>query len=108
MPATNHPEPHGVHISAEQATHIISTLGGIQQAIKSQGDQITQQNAQTNMRIDDMRRSMEIRLEGHDRRISTLESNERSTAIKTSGLAGLTGAVAGFLTAMLRSSMGHP
>lgn len=102
------PRHHAPHITADQATHIIGQLSAIQQQIKGQGELVTQQATATQLRIDDLRRSLETRLDEHGRRIETLETNERGTAIKAAGTAGLVGAVTGFLGAMLKAKLGMP
>ncbi|MEY2837800.1 MAG: hypothetical protein RJB60_99 [Pseudomonadota bacterium] len=80
--------------------------GGMQTAIelsevKGQLRVITQMlqtnHDATNQRIDDLRHSVEGRLDSHQSRIETLEHNERSTAIK----AGISGALSGSLAGAL-------
>lgn len=54
--------------------------------------QVMQSNTTaTNRRIDDMRDAVAGRLDSHEKRISTLEVNERGTAVKA-GMSGMVGA----------------
>lgn len=57
-------------------------LSGIESLVKTQHDA-------TNLRIDDLRHSIEGRVNSHEGRIGKLEANERSTAIKAAGVSAL-------------------
>lgn len=57
-------------------------LSGIENLVKVQHDA-------TNVRIDDLRHSIESRVKSHEDRIGKLEANERSTAIKAAGVSAL-------------------
>lgn len=71
----------------------IQTL--LQQTGEMQGQlklmtQIMQQNHDsTNRRIEDMRHSVEGQIENVEKRVETLEKNERSTAIRSAGSSAL-------------------
>ena len=54
---------------------------------------INQQGETTHQRIDDMRRSVEQRFDGIEKRLGTLEQNERGTAARTAAVGALSGAL---------------
>jgi hypothetical protein len=56
---------------------------------------LQQNHDSTNQRIDDLRHSVESRMKGVEDRVSTLEKNERGTAVK----AGVAAAIGGVLVA---------
>lgn len=59
-------------------------------------------HASTNQRIDDMRASVETRIDGVEERLGTLEQNERGTAIKTAGISAVSAALVSGAIAMLK------
>ena len=61
------------------------------------------QHASTNQRIDDLRHSIEGRMNGHEGRIGTLERNERGTAIRTATVSALTSALVAGCIAVLKN-----
>ena len=72
---------------------------------------IESHHAATDQRIDDMRRAVEGRLDGIEKRLGNVEANERITAIRTAGIAGTVGTAAGALVAaafeVIRRTTGH-
>lgn len=60
---------------------------------------LQQQHSATNQRIDDMRSSMENRFEGVEDRLGTLETNERSTALRTAGISAISAAAVSAMVA---------
>lgn len=61
---------------------------------------LQQQHSATNQRIDDMRGSMENRFEGVEERLGTLETNERSTALRTAGISAISAAAVSAMVAV--------
>jgi hypothetical protein len=59
----------------------------------------------THQRIDDLRHSIEGRISGIDGRVSTLESRERETALRTAGLSAVSGSIGGALVSGLLAAM---
>jgi ElaB/YqjD/DUF883 family membrane-anchored ribosome-binding protein len=56
--------------------------------------QLLQQNAKhTDQRIDDLRRSIEDRMDMQESRLDNLEKNERGTAIRTAAVAAVTSTI---------------
>jgi hypothetical protein len=70
-------------------------LGAIKGQLDTMMTMLQQNHADTNRRIDDLRTSQSERTAGLEERVSTLEHNERGTAIK----AGTVGAVSGLIAA---------
>jgi len=76
----------------------LHALGQVQGQLKGIADLIRETSASTNRRIDDLRASVDTRFEGHGKRITRLEDNERSTAIKAAAIGAASGATAGFIS----------
>lgn len=58
--------------------------------------------AATNTRIEDLRRTFEGRFDGVEKRLSTIEQNERGTAMRTSAIGAVSGAIVAAAIAALR------
>lgn len=71
---------------------MLNQLAEVQGQLKVMTQLLMHQNQSTNQRLDDMRSSMETRFDGVDSRISTLEKNERDTALRTAGIASISAA----------------
>lgn len=102
---------------------VLGQLVAIQQAIAHQGQAISQQsqmaqlqNQATNARLDDMRGMVDRRfddmqshwdgrLNSHESRISRVETNERSTAMRSAATGGLTGAITSVLAELIKTAM---
>lgn len=56
----------------------------------------------THQRINDLSKAMDTRFTGVEERLSTLERNERGTAMRTAGVAAVSGAIVSAGLAMLR------
>jgi hypothetical protein len=78
---------------------IIMTM--MQQHHTDTGRRIEQSHADTNRRIDDLHHAQDTRTTGLEGRVSTLERNERGTAIKT----GAISMASGMITAAAISAM---
>jgi chromosome segregation ATPase len=76
-------------------TSALVELGTIKGQLNTMMTMLQQNHADTNRRIDDLRHAQEARTLGVENRVSTLEKNERGTAIK----AAAAGAASGFIAA---------
>lgn len=78
--------------------------------VKGQLTNITQlltlHHQSTNQRIDDLRHSVEGRLDGHESRLAVLEKNERGTAAKAAGTSAITSAVVAAGIAAVKHALG--
>lgn len=61
-----------------------------------------QHHDSTHQRINDMSKAMDTRFIGVEQRVSTLERNERGTAVRTAAVGALSGAIVTAGLAMLR------
>lgn len=95
---------------------VLGQLHAIQQAITNQGQMSALQNQATNARLDDMRAMfdqrmddmqthLDGRLNSHETRISRVEGNERSSAIRSAATGGITGAVTSLVAELIKSAM---
>jgi len=88
MPATPDPET-------------LRALGQVQGQLNGIADLIRETSASTNRRIDDLKETMDDRFQDHGDRISRLENNERTTAIKAAGIGAAAGAASGIVGQLL-------
>ncbi|MES2946222.1 MAG: hypothetical protein V4772_25410 [Pseudomonadota bacterium] len=70
-------------------TSVLVKLGEVDGQLKLMAQMMQQHHDSTNRRIEDMRHSVEGQIEGVERRVETLEQNERSTAIRSAGSSAL-------------------
>jgi len=95
---------------------VLGQLHAIQQAITNQSQMSALQNQNTNARLDDMRRMFDQRLDDmqshwdgrlntHEGRISRVEANERSTALRSAATGGLTGAITSVLAELIKTAL---
>ncbi len=82
------PDPGNINTSA------LVELGTIKGQLNTMMTMLQQNHADTNRRIDDLRHAQESRTKGVEDRVSTLEKNERGTAIKAGVAGAMTGGIA--------------
>jgi chaperonin cofactor prefoldin len=70
----------------QELSRVSGQLDAINKTLNYQADA-------TNRRIDDMRASIETRFDSVEKRLSTLEQNERGTATRTAAVGALSGAL---------------
>ena len=100
------------HATMQQLAEVKGQLSAVMTMLASQHESTQQllnhHHSATNQRIDDLRTAMshqhaatEKRIDGVSGRVTTLEGNERSTAVKTAGVAALMGGgMAALITAL--------
>lgn len=80
---------------------VLAQLEAMKLQLVGINNMIQSQHQATNQRIDDLRHSIEGRMDSHESRIEKLEQNERSTAVKAAGVSALTTALmTGFFAAL--------
>lgn len=79
----------------------LQALGQVQGQLNGIADLIRETSAATNRRIDDLKESVDARFDDHGKRISRLEGNERTTAIKAAGIGAAAGAASGIVGQLL-------
>lgn len=96
-----------------QLSQVKGQLSAVMGMLKTQHEStqqlLTHQHSATNQRIDDLRLAMgtqhaatEKRIDGLSSRVTTLEGNERATALKGAGVAAVSGGVVAALMALLK------
>lgn len=97
----------------QQLAEVKGQLSAVMTMLTSQHESTQQllnhHHTATNRRIDDLRTAMadqqaatDKRIDGVSGRVSTLEGNERSTAMKAAGVSALSGGVVAALIAVLK------
>lgn len=101
------------HATMQQLAEVKGQLSAVMTMLTTQHESTQQllnhHHSATNQRIDDLRTAMtnanaatDKRIDGVSGRVSTLEGNERSTAIKASAAGALTGGVVAALMTVLK------
>lgn len=85
----------------------LAELGEVKGQLMAITQLLTINHQSTNQRIDDLRHAMSGRMDGHDERLSRLETNERGTAIRTAGVAAVTSAIITAGIAAIKASTGN-
>lgn len=91
------PTQHADLTALAVANEVRTQLATIMVMLQANKDAMEAHQKSTHQRIDDMKEAIGTRIDDHGRRIKTLEGNERSTALKVSGI----GALAGTASAVL-------
>jgi hypothetical protein len=89
-----------------EQTEIVKNLGEVKGQLTAMQQLMMANHQSTNQRIDDLKESINTRLNGHEGRIGTLEKNERSTAIKAGTAGALAGALAAATIAGVKAAFG--
>lgn len=88
-------------------SQVLAQLGEVKGQLQLIATLIHNQHQATNQRIDDLRTSVEGRFTGLEDRLSTLEKNERSTALRTASMSALGGALGGAIVNAALKTLGH-
>lgn len=72
---------------------VLILLARMEGQIAAQTQLAQQYHDNTSVRINDLRHAIEGRIDGVEKRVGTLEGNERSTAIKAHASGALSGAI---------------
>jgi hypothetical protein len=76
-------------------------LGEVKGQLTGIAELIRESNASVNRRLDDLKHSVDARFNDHGQRITKLEENERSTAIKAAAIGATAGAASGIVGQIL-------
>ena len=74
-------------------TTVLVELGQVKGQLSALTDLIRQNHTATQTRIEDLSKSVGVRFDGIEKRLATLEQNERGTAIRAAGTGALAGAI---------------
>ena len=88
-------------------TAVLVELGQVKGQLTALTDMIRQNHQATQTRIDDHSKAVGVRFDGLEKRLATLETNERGTAIRAAGTGALAGAIVAAMMAAIRSGIGH-
>lgn len=91
---------------SDPATTLLVEMGQVKGQLTAMTALLQQNHTATQTRIEDLSKSVGVRFDGLEKRLATLEENERGTAIRAAGTGALAGAiVAAALTAL--KGIGH-
>ncbi|MDR3370686.1 hypothetical protein [Rhodoferax sp.] len=91
---------------SDPATAMLVEMGQVKGQLTAMTEMLRQNHAATQTRIEDLSQSVNTRFDGLEARLSTLEKNERGTAIRAAGTGALAGAIVAAGIAAMRG-MGH-
>ena len=77
----------------EANSAILRSLGHIEGQVAQLMQMMQTNQAATNQRLDDMRASINARMDSQEKRIDKLETNERNTALRSSASAAIAAAI---------------
>lgn len=88
-------------------TAVLVELGQVKGQLQALTELIRQNHSATQTRIEDLSKSVGVRFDGIEKRLATLEENERGTAIRAAGTGALAGAIVAAGIAAIRGIGGH-
>ena len=93
-------------MSGEDNSAVMNQLGKLDGQMQMLMSVMQSNNASTHQRIDDMRAAIAGQLDSVEKRLGTLEANERSTAVKASSAGAIAGVIAAAGVAALKGVLG--
>lgn len=87
-------------------TAVLVELGQVKGQLNALTELIRQNHSATQTRIEDLSKSVGVRFDGVEKRLATLEANERGTAMRAAGTGALSGAIVAAGIAAMKF-MGH-
>lgn len=93
-------------MSDPNITTVLVEMGQVKGQLQTLTELIRQNHTATQTRIEDLSKSVGVRFDGIENRLSTLEENERGTAIRAAGTGALAGAIVAAALAAMRG-LGH-
>ena len=85
---------------------VLIAMGKLEGQLSAMTNLMQQNHQATQTRIEDLSKSVGVRFDGIEKRLGTLEQNERGTAIRAAGTGALAGAVVAAAIAAMRG-LGH-
>lgn len=86
---------------------LLVELGQVKGQLTAMTNMIQQNHQMTQTRIEDLSKSVGARFDGIEKRLGTLEQNERKTAINAAVSGATSGAIVAGAIALLRGVIGH-
>ena len=92
---------------SDPATALLIEMGQVKGQLNAMTEMLKQNHAATQTRIEDLSQSVNTRFDGLETRLTTLEANERGTAIRAAGTGALAGAIVSAALVAMKSGLGH-
>lgn len=89
------------------ANAVLVEMGQVKGQLNAMTALLQQNHAATQTRIEDLSKSVGVRFDGLEKRLSTLETNERGTAIRSAGTGALAGAIVSAALVAMKGGFGH-
>jgi hypothetical protein len=93
-------------MSDPNITAVLVEMGQVKGQLQAMTDLLRQNHTATQTRIEDLSKSVGVQFDDVKSRLTTLEANERGTAIRAAGTGALAGAIVAAGLAALRG-IGH-
>lgn len=93
-------------MSDPNITSVLIEMGQVKGQLTAMTTLLLQNHTATQTRIEDLSKSVSVRFDGVERRVATLEGNERGTAIRSAGTGALAGVIVSAALAALKG-IGH-
>lgn len=91
---------------SDPATALLLEMGQVKGQLTAMTALLQQNHTATQTRIEDLSKSVGVRFDGLEKRLATLEENERGTAVRAAGTGALAGAIVAAGLAAMRG-IGH-
>lgn len=91
---------------SDPATALLVEMGQVKGQLTAMTALLQQNHTATQTRIEDLSKSVGVRFDGLEKRLATLEENERGTAIRAAGTGALAGAIVAAALAAIKG-LGH-
>ncbi len=92
---------------SDPATTLLVEMGQVKGQLTAMTALLQQNHAATQTRIEDLSKSVGVRFDGLEKRLTTLEGNERGTAIRAAGTGALAGAIVSAALVAIKGGFGH-
>lgn len=86
---------------------VLIAMGKLEGQLAAMTNLMQQNHQATQTRIEDLSKAVGVRFDGIEKRLATLEQNERGTAIRAAGTGALAGAIVAAGIAAMRNGLGH-
>ena len=92
---------------SDPATTLLIEMGQVKGQLTAMTTLLQQNHTATQTRIEDLSKSVGVRFDGLEKRLATLETNERGTALRAAGTGALAGAIVSAALVAIKGGFGH-
>ena len=92
---------------SDPATTLLIEMGQVKGQLTAMTTLLQQNHTATQTRIEDISKSVGVRFDGLEKRLATLETNERGTALRAAGTGALAGAIVSAALVAIKGGFGH-